>query len=117
MNLIKTSTYNQIIEVLPILCVDIVIQNIDGKYLLIKRANEPIKGCWWVVGGRVHKEETCEEAAIRKVWEEVSLNVKTLLPMEFNLLIIILELNFFIRFCFLDCNGTIFAHLINGCAY
>jgi len=58
MNFIKTETYNQIIEVLPILCVDVIIQNKDGEYLLIKRANEPKVGCWWVIGGRVHKGET-----------------------------------------------------------
>lgn len=83
MSFIQTGMYKQIIEVLPILCVDVVIQNTYGEYLLIKRANEPKKGCWWVIGGRVLKGETCEKAAIRKIREEVSLDVKAVLPVGY----------------------------------
>ena len=75
--MIPLNLYKKIIEVLPVLCVDIVISNPRGEYLLIKRAEQPLKGQWWVVGGRVHKGETMEEAAIRKVREEVSLEVES----------------------------------------
>ena len=80
MNLIPTEQYTQIIEVLPILCVDVVVQNSRGEYLLIKRANEPRKDQWWVIGGRVLKGETLEEAALRKVSEETALKVETMQP-------------------------------------
>lgn len=83
MSFIQAEMYNQIIEVLPILCVDVIIKNSQGKYLLIKRVNEPQKGHWWVIGGRVFKGETCEEAAIRKIREEVSLNVKAVYPIGY----------------------------------
>ena len=73
--MIPANKYKHIIEVLPILCVDIVIKNEHGEYLLVKRANEPLKGHWWVIGGRVHKGETMEQAAIRKAKEEASLDV------------------------------------------
>jgi len=73
--LISNKQYQKIIESMPILCVDIIIMNSKGKYLLIKRANEPLKGEWWVIGGRVHKGETLEEAATRKVREETSLEI------------------------------------------
>ena len=75
--MIPAEQYKHIIEVLPILCVDVVIKNTRGEYLLIKRANEPRKGEWWVIGGRLLKGETLEEAVVRKVWEETSLNVET----------------------------------------
>ena len=71
--MIQVENYKQIIEVLPILCVDVVVKNSLGEYLLVKRANEPLKGTWWVVGGRVLKGEALEKAAIRKVREETSL--------------------------------------------
>jgi colanic acid biosynthesis protein WcaH len=80
---IPTKRYQQIIEVLPILCVDVVITNTRGEYLLIKRANEPRKGEWWVIGGRLLKGETLEGAAIRKVREETSLKVGTLHPIGY----------------------------------
>ena len=74
--MIPESKYASIIEVLPILCVDIMIQNADGEYLLIQRAREPLQGEWWVIGGRVLKGETLVEAAIRKVKDETNLNIK-----------------------------------------
>lgn len=73
--MIPVDQYKQIVEVLPILCVDIIVTNTCGEYLLVKRANEPLKGQWWVIGGRVYKGETLEQAAIRKVKEEVSLDL------------------------------------------
>ena len=83
MNLIPAEQYTQIIEVLPILCVDVIVQNSRGEYLLIKRANEPRKDQWWVIGGRVLKGETLEEAALRKVSEETALQVETMQPIGY----------------------------------
>jgi colanic acid biosynthesis protein WcaH len=74
--MIPESKYASIIEVLPILCVDIMIQNPDGEYLLIQRAREPLKGEWWVIGGRVLKGETLVEATIRKIKDETNLDIK-----------------------------------------
>jgi colanic acid biosynthesis protein WcaH len=80
---IPTEQYNQIIEVLPILCVDVIVMNTRGEYLLIKRANEPRKGQWWVIGGRLLKGETLEQAVLRKVCEETSLKVETVHPIGY----------------------------------
>lgn len=81
--MIPTDRYNQIIDVLPILCVDVVISNRDGEYLLIKRDNEPRKGEWWVIGGRLLKGETLEQAVIRKVREETALTVDAVQPIGY----------------------------------
>ncbi len=83
MSLIPLDKYTGILEVLPVLCVDIVAQNAGGEYLLIKRANEPKKGVWWVIGGRVLKGETLEQSAARKVKEETGLQVKTMRPIGY----------------------------------
>lgn len=42
----------------------------NGKFLLIKRANPPEKGCWAVPGGHVDKGETPYECAVREAKEE-----------------------------------------------
>lgn len=73
--MIPEDKYMQIIEVLPILCVDIIIKNYKGEHLLIQRAREPLKGQWWVIGGRVLKGETLKNAAIRKIKEETGLDL------------------------------------------
>ena len=80
MSFIPSTHYKKIIQTLPILCVDVILKNSSGKYLLIKRKNEPYQGQWWVIGGRVHKGETLQKSALRKVREEIGLNIKTLSP-------------------------------------
>lgn len=75
MKQIPASLYKQIVEVMPILCVDLVIVH-EGKYLLVKRKNQPAKGLWWVPGGRVWKGETIEKAAHRKAKEEIGVPVR-----------------------------------------
>ena len=71
--IIEENLYKDIIHALPILCVDLLIKNSDGKYLLHLRDNEPLKNEWWVPGGRVHKEEKIYSAASRKCKEELGL--------------------------------------------
>jgi len=56
---------------MPILCVDVILRNRKGEYLLLKRLNEPKKGRWWPVGGRVSGGELTA-AARRKVREEAA---------------------------------------------
>ena len=67
--------YEQILENMPVLCIDIVVLH-KGKVLLVQRGEEPEKNSWWLVGGRVYKNESFDEAVKRKVFEEVGLNVR-----------------------------------------
>jgi colanic acid biosynthesis protein WcaH len=71
--LIEEKLYKKIITVLPIPCVDLVVENQKGKILLLKRRNEPAKDQWWFPGGRIHFGELRKEAAVRKLREECGL--------------------------------------------
>lgn len=71
--IIPEQQYKEILRILPILCVDIIIVGPDGKYLLVKRRNEPLMGEWWTVGGRLLHGEKALDAAQRKLREEVGL--------------------------------------------
>ncbi len=71
-NFIDHELYRQILESMPIACVDVAIVA-EGKVLLVRRQDDPAKGQWWVPGGRVRKGETLKEAARRKALEEVGL--------------------------------------------
>lgn len=62
--MIPEEQYQKILKSLPIFCLDWVVHN-DGKYLLQKRTLQPLKGVWWIVGGRMRVKETLEDAAIR----------------------------------------------------
>ena len=67
--------YRKIVDTMPILCMDCIVVH-EGKYLLVKRKNKPLKGVYWLPGGRVLKNETLEQAAIRKMKEEIGVDVK-----------------------------------------
>ncbi|MCG3209168.1 MAG: GDP-mannose mannosyl hydrolase [Anaerolineae bacterium] len=69
---IPASLYHQILERLPIACVDIAIVA-GGAVLLVKRKDQPARGQWWVPGGRVLKGEMMKETAVRKAREEVGI--------------------------------------------
>ena len=48
----------------------------EGKVLLVRRGNEPSKGRWGIPGGLVELGERVEDAVIREVAEETSIQVK-----------------------------------------
>lgn len=48
---------------------------VDGRVLLVRRANEPGAGLWSVPGGSVDPGETLQEAAAREALEEAGLEV------------------------------------------
>ena len=73
---LNSAPYQKIHNSLPIVCVDIVLKTAEGKFLLVKRKEEPAKDNWWLVGGRVFKNESLESAARRKVQEEIGLVVE-----------------------------------------
>ena len=76
-NLIPAAQYKKIVELVPILCVDVVLMY-EGMYVLVKRATEPLKGEWWVIGGRAFKGEPTIETAKRKIKEEAGLEAEYL---------------------------------------
>lgn len=81
--MIPKNEYVRITELMPILCVDVVVRNERGEYLLVKRANPPMQDEWWVVGGRVLKGETLGDAVARKVKEEAGLEVSAVQPLGY----------------------------------
>ena len=71
--IIPKHLYSQIVDIMPIPCVDLIVVDENVNILLLKRKNEPAKGQWWFPGGRIHLGETRRQAAIRKLKEECNL--------------------------------------------
>ena len=80
---IPEDIYRTIVDLMPILCVDCVITNESGQYLMVLRENEPLKGEWWFPGGRVYKGEKLGCAIRRKVKEELGIRLKNLRPLGY----------------------------------
>ena len=80
---IPDNEYKEIITKTTVLCIDVILRHKD-KVLLVKRTEEPCKGVYWPVGGRVQKGETVDATARRKIKEEIGIDFKgTLIPIGF----------------------------------
>lgn len=83
MTFIAEPLYKEIISNTVNLCVDVLLRY-EHRYLFIKRLEEPCKDVFWPIGGRIHKGETAEVAARRKILEEIGIDyTKELNPIGF----------------------------------
>jgi colanic acid biosynthesis protein WcaH len=69
---IPTKYYKKILGSVPVPTVDILVSR-GQQVLLVRRKNKPLKGQWWLPGGRVLRGETLHAAATRKLAEEVGI--------------------------------------------
>lgn len=70
--------YRKVLGSVPIVCIDCVVLNERREILLVKRKNDPLKGEFWLPGGRLHKGERLVDAVHRKMREEVGVDVDVL---------------------------------------
>lgn len=75
---IEKELYSKITQVLPIICVDVLVTDRLGRVLLVKRTQAPARDQWWQPGGRVHYGELRSESARRILQEECGLSALTL---------------------------------------
>ena len=70
--MLDAQTFKTVIENAPLVSIDLCLVW-DGQVLLGKRTNEPLKGEWFTPGGRIHKNETWQDALLRIVKAELGL--------------------------------------------
>ncbi|QCI29040.1 NUDIX domain-containing protein [Caminibacter pacificus] len=68
---VSSEIFECIVKHTPLVSIDFIIEN-DGKILLGKRVNEPAKGYWFTIGGRIYKNETIKNAQKRILKEELN---------------------------------------------
>jgi len=66
--------FRLVLDSTPLVSIDLIVKNPDGRVLLGKRLNKPAKGFWFVLGGRVLKNERLDIAFARLT--EIELGVK-----------------------------------------
>lgn len=73
---IPAEKYKEILDAIPICTVDVLFFNKDlSKTLLFRRTNEPLKGVYFSVGGRLLKNEKLEDCAVRQALREIGISV------------------------------------------
>jgi len=60
-----------VVESAPLVSIDFVIRDGEGRFLAGLRSNEPARGCWFVPGGRIRKDEPVAAAIERLLRDEV----------------------------------------------
>lgn len=71
--MLDVQTFKAVIENTPLVSIDLCLV-CDGQFLLGKRRNDPLKGRWFTPGGRIHKNETWQDALLRIVEAELGLS-------------------------------------------
>ncbi|OAG27016.1 GDP-mannose mannosyl hydrolase [Thermodesulfatator autotrophicus] len=64
-------TFKCIVAHAPLVSIDLIVENGEGKILVGRRKNPPAKGFLFVPGGRIFKNETIEEAFRRITFQEL----------------------------------------------
>ena len=59
---IEPEIFKCVVENTPLVSIDLIVKNKEGKILLGKRKNRPARGYYFVPGGRIFKNERIEEA-------------------------------------------------------
>ena len=73
--LLDKTTFKGVIKSTPLISIDFIIRNTEGKYLLGFRNNRPAKERWFVPGGRILKNELKNDAFTRLIKDEIGLSI------------------------------------------
>ena len=70
--MLDVQTFKVVIKNTPSVSIDLCLI-CNGQILVGKRSNEPLKGRWFTPGGRIHKNETWQDALLRIAEMELGL--------------------------------------------
>jgi len=76
MKFLDKDTFTTVIASTPLISIDLIVRNSQGKVLLGKRVNRPAYGSWFVPGGRIYKDETIEDAFKRITQDELGISMQ-----------------------------------------
>lgn len=69
--MLSSEEFVVVVERTPLVSIDLVVVDDDGRILVGKRTNEPALGTWFVPGGRINKNETLDAAFERIANDEL----------------------------------------------
>ena len=75
---IGAEEFADVVRLTPLVAIDLIVRSPEGRVLVGRRTNEPARGCLFVPGSRISKNETLAAAFERITREELGMPV----PME-----------------------------------
>jgi colanic acid biosynthesis protein WcaH len=69
------STFLKIVELTPLVSIDLILRNPKGEVLLGFRRNQPAQNCWFVPGGKILKDERIAVAITRIAQAELGIDL------------------------------------------
>ncbi|MDB0023677.1 GDP-mannose mannosyl hydrolase [Gammaproteobacteria bacterium] len=73
--MLSTQTFKTVVKSTPLVSVDLLIKN-EKKFLLGRRVNNPAKGSFFSIGGRIYKDEEIKDAIKRIANDELNFDLK-----------------------------------------
>ncbi len=70
---LSMADFRAAVEMLPLVSLDLLVRDLDGRYLIGLRTNPPAQDAWFVPGGRVMKNEMLHDAQRRLMLDELGL--------------------------------------------
>ena len=68
---LSEADYKVACSLMPIVCIDLLVQDTEGRVLLGLRTNPPAAGSWFLPGGRIRKGEKLADAFTRLARQEL----------------------------------------------
>jgi len=65
----------EVVKNVPLVSIDLVVENNEGEILVGLRKNEPARNFWFVPGGRILKDERIAEAFERIAYDELGIDL------------------------------------------
>ncbi len=68
---LPADTFRTVVASTPLVSIDLLVRDGEGRYLVGQRRNPPARGSWFVPGGRIRKNERLADALARLCEEEL----------------------------------------------
>ena len=73
--MLPAEDFKFIVSSTPLISIDLIVRQPDGRVLLGKRLNKPVQGYWFVPGGRILKNERIDMAFARLTEAELGTRI------------------------------------------
>lgn len=69
--MLDRATFAEVIKNTPLIALDLIVRDAEGRALVGLRRNQPAKGYWFTPGGRIYKNERLDDAFRRISQQEL----------------------------------------------